>query len=318
MANPPRLSPSDTAAINEACQWFFCLREGERSQAELDRWLASNPRHQQAWRWVTAAQQRFEPAQAPELRQSLLQAPSHRRKTLKTLFLLGGAGSLAWGGLHWKLLPGTGSDLQTKLGQISHNTLPDGSQIWLDTRSNVDIAYSSTLRLIVMGEGRILIQTAKDAERPLVVDVPAGRITALGTRFSIERHQESVKVAVFEGAVRLDSLTPGLPPVVLAAGEQTWFIPDQPTARAVPVNENRDTAWTRGLLIAHDMPLETFLNELSRYRRGIIRCEPELRHLKLVGIYPLHDTDAALEVLTHTLPVKVERPWPLWVSVEAR
>lgn len=318
MANRPRLNPSDTAAINEACHWFFCLREGERSQADLDRWLASNPRHQQAWHWVTAAQQRFEPAQAPEIRQSLLQTQAPRRQTLKGLLLLAGAGGLGWGAVHWKLLPGIGPDIQTALGQISHNTLPDGSQLWLDTRSSANIAYDDTVRRIIMGDGRILIQTAKDARRPLVVDVPAGRITALGTRFSVERHQDRVKVAVFEGAVRLESGTPGVPPIVLASGEQTWFVPDLPTELPSPVNENRDTAWTRGLLIAHDMPLETFLNELSRYRRGIIRCEPELRHLKLVGIYPLHDTDAALEVLTHTLPVKVERPWPLWISVQAR
>ncbi|MCO7642577.1 FecR domain-containing protein [Pseudomonas sp. S 311-6] len=319
MANRPRLNPSDTAAINEACHWFFCLREGERSQADLDRWLASNPRHQQAWHWVTAAQQRFEPAQAPEIRQSLLQTQAPRRQTLKGLLLLAGAGGLGWGAVHWKLLPGIGPDMQTALGQISHNTLPDGSQLWLDTRSSVNIAFDNGLRRLIMGDGRILIQTASDPEqRPLVVDVPAGRITALGTRFSIHRHGAQVQVAVFEGAVKLENKNETIPAVIIQTGEQALFTPGkQATTQAAP-NEKHATAWTRGLLIARDMPLQAFLTELSRYRRGIIRCEPALQPLKLLGIYPLNDTDAALEVLAHTLPVRIERPWPLWVSVEAR
>lgn len=82
-----------------------------------------------------------------------------------------------------------------------------------------------------------------------------------------------------------------------------------------PLDANAD-GWARGQLVAADMPLGEFLDELARYRPGVLRCAPEVASLRLSGVYPLHDTDRVLAALPSVLPVQVRvRPW--WVTVEA-
>ena len=61
-----------------------------------------------------------------------------------------------------------------------------------------------------------------------------------------------------------------------------------------------------------------FVRDEALYRRGHQGCAPEVAHLRLVGSYPLADTDRILAALEATLPVKVRRLHDWWVTVEAR
>lgn len=101
---------------------------------------------------------------------------------------------------------------------------------------------------------------------------------------------------------------------IVQAGEQAQF-----TARAIePLTalEDGDGAWTDGMLVAVDMRLDAFLAELSRYRRGYLRCDPAVAALRVSGTYPLGDVDAILAVLPHALPVTSVTRY--WVSVGPR
>lgn len=43
------------------------------------------------------------------------------------------------------------------------------------------------------------------------------------------------------------------------------------------------------MLMADRMPLAEVLAELARYRRGLLRCDPQLARLAVSGAYPLLD-----------------------------
>ena len=72
------------------------------------------------------------------------------------------------------------------------------------------------------------------------------------------------------------------------------------------------------MLLADDMRLGDFVVELSRYRRGYLGCAPQVADLRLVGAFPLADTGRVLRALAETLPVRIHRPLPWWVSIEPR
>jgi transmembrane sensor len=40
--------------------------------------------------------------------------------------------------------------------------------------------------------------------------------------------------------------------------------------------------------------------------------------MRIVGSFPLNDTDRILATLEETLPVKISKPLPLWVKVSPR
>ena len=319
----------DFAVLQAAAQWFAVLRSGEPSAQERQHWQAwldASPLHREAWRRVEAIDARFQAVPAQPARQALL-APSprglRRRQVAKAVLALAGA---AVGTQAVLRLPGVrgqwaalGAQHRTGVGEIRRTLLADGTQLWLNTASAADVEHTDTLRRIALRTGEILVQSAPDgqyaqAPRALVVDVPQARLRALGTRFSVRQHDDgTVQLAVYEGAVRVEP-TAGGPEATVHAGWQVRIGEEGTTGAPVAAEEKR-AAWSRGLLVADGMRLDDFLAELGRYRHGYLGCAPEVAHLRLVGVYPLADTDRVLAALAASLPVGVRRTLPWWVSV---
>ena len=56
---------------------------------------------------------------------------------------------------------------------------------------------------------------------------------------------------------------------------------------------------------------------MARYRPGLLRCAPEVAELKVSGTYQLADTGQILQLLTRSLPVRVDYRTRYWVSIGA-
>jgi transmembrane sensor len=168
-------------------------------------------------------------------------------------------------------------------------------------------------------KGEIYIETAADKigwHRPLVVDTQDGRVRALGTRFSVSQHHNRTQVVVFQDAVEIQTADGIFAKQTLRAGQQVQFTSN----RIEPILRHRQDkpAWTQGFIVADDMPLSEFLLQLSRYRSGYITCAPEIADLRIIGSYPLKDTDKVLAFLEANLPIKLTQPLPFWVKVLPR
>ncbi len=60
-----------------------------------------------------------------------------------------------------------------------------------------------------------------------------------------------------------------------------------------------------------DDPLEHVVDALRPYSRGFVRVAPEVRDLRVQGVFPLNDPDRVFTALAETLPIRVDRysPW---------
>ncbi len=239
---------------------------------------------------------------------------ARRRAVLKTLGLLlavGGSGWLATEHLPYQAML---ADQRTATGQRRHMRLDDGSQLDLNTDSAVDIAFSADLRLIRLHRGEILVDTAKDS-RPFIVEAPQGSVRALGTRFVVRCGPTFTDVCVLDKAVELRPLNHPSRVQCLNAGQQAHFDRDQ--ISAVTPSPAGVGAWSQGMLTVIEWRLGDFIAELSRYRRGVLRCAPSVASLRLSGAFRIDDTDTILENLSQSLPVSVRFVTRYWVSVEA-
>lgn len=77
-------------------------------------------------------------------------------------------------------------------------------------------------------------------------------------------------------------------------------------------------AWEQGFIYADEMRLDVLIAELSRYRRGVLRCDPEIAALKVSGVFQIKDTDKVLQLLATTLPIKVQMRTSYWVLVSGK
>ncbi|MNN45931.1 fec operon regulator FecR [compost metagenome] len=170
------------------------------------------------------------------------------------------------------------------------------------------------LRRLLLLQGEVLIETARDG-RPFIVESTQGRMRALGTRFSVTQQDGATRLAVFEGAVEIRTAD-GTSRQVIEAGNQVRF--DSAVIGAPQPADPARQSWRKGILAANDMPLSAFVEELSRYRHGHLGVDPAVADLRVMGSFPLHDSDRALAMLQSALPVRIQRTLPWWISIEPR
>jgi transmembrane sensor len=181
----------------------------------------------------------------------------------------------------------------------------------------VDERFDGQQRLLVLHHGEILVETHADAQhRPFLVRSHDGHMRALGTRFEIRQCEGHTQLGVSQGRVEVMPSDAATPARIIDAGQEVRFSQSaiSPTAALPPTRQ----AWTQGMLIVQDLPLAQFLDELSRYRHGHLGCDPAVATLRVVGSFPLHDTDQALAMLEAALPVQARAVLPWWVTLKPR
>ena len=301
----------DHRALEQAAEWFATLNDprvtpGER--AAWRAWLHSDRAHARAWARVRQVDGLF-PGLPKQEAQSALRAADKRWKlpgkgllsVLVLLPILWLASPLPWPALESR------PDYQTQTGQIAPFTLAEGTIVWLNTDSALDVDYDAAQRRLTLLQGEALVDSAPDhggANRPLIVATAHGRIRAVGTRFSVRRHAETTVVHVFEGRVSV-ARGNGADSVAVLAGRMAEFN-RQDIVRAGAAVRAR-AAWVKGILIADNTPLCDFTRDLERYFKGNIDCPEEIAHLRLVGVYPLRDTARILAAIQTALPVHIRR-----------
>jgi transmembrane sensor len=324
-ATPPAQQALDPAIVRQAAEWMARMWSGEASdeaRAACERWRASHPDHERAWTRLQAFEGKLlgvprEVAQHT-LREPAATAYLSRRRAMQVLGLLmaaAGAGYAARDSDAWLMVA---SDHSTHKGEIKDITLPDGTRVVLGTSTAIDIRFDGDQRLLVLRGGEILVTTAPDpsaTHRPFRVLTRDGTVRALGTRFTVRQSDDASRVSVFEGAVELRPRLHPADPVRLDAGSGAAFSDD--SVGAAEAVQDSAAAWSTGSLVAEAMRLDEFVAELSRYRSGLLRCDPAIADLRVSGVFSLRDTDRALGNLTLVLPVALLYRTRYWVTVQA-
>ncbi|WP_198082678.1 FecR domain-containing protein [Variovorax sp. E3] len=313
--------------LEEAADWMVRLQSGEmtaQSLRQLEQWRTRSTAHAEAWKRAEAVMGTFEIVPKAIGRQTMQRlAKPGRRQAMRALGVAALAAPVAW--LAWRdpavgtWLAGWNADLRTAAGEQKTITLADGTRLVLNTSSAVDVAFTGTERRLRLRHGEILLTTSHDdpspVERPFIVQTAQGTVRALGTRFSVGTQDEGTRVTLFEGGVRIQP-EQAEQSLVLRPGEQALF---SATAIEPPHTASPTAAlWEQGMLVASDMRLDEFAAELGRYRAGVLRCHPGVASLRVSGAFPLKDTDASLQLLQKTLPVRISTMTRYWVAIEPR
>ena len=312
-ATPPS-PPLSRKVARQAVEWYLLEQSGQATQDDLAasaEWRARNPEHARAWSKVLQVGQTAS-LLPPDLAAPVLRRPQRRVAVQVLLALM--AAPAAWLLVRHEML----ADYRSGVGERREVSLPDGGTLVLNTDSAVDVAYGANERLLTLRRGEVLIQTRPDhaGSRPFIVATCHGRIRALGTRFTVRVDDDSSRVTVLEHAVEITPRAPSATVRTLMAGQQSRF--DASHAGLPAPAPLQADAWARGMLVVQDMRLDAFAFELSRYRPGLLRVEPQVAGLRLSGAFQLDDTDAVLENLARMLPVDVLYRTPYWVTIAAR
>lgn len=317
-------TPLDATVVDQAIGWLVRLRFDRPDPATVqafEQWLGQHPQHAQAWQRVATLGSEFNGLPPTLARQTLDGAKRQisRREGLKLLGLGLGASSLAWLGREHLPWPGTMADYHTAVGEQRRIVLADGSQLQLNTDSAVDVDFNPQQRQLHLRQGEILVETGADSPyspaRPFWSRTRDGYLHAQRSRFLLRELLHGTLLAVQRGSVTVFAEHGQQTPMrTLGAGEQWLFTANGPLPMA---NDGLDPwSWSDGVLSARQMRLGAFIDELARYRPGVLRYSPAVADLRVSGTYQLADTDEVLALLAQALPVQVRYRSRYWVTLE--
>ncbi|AVP95797.1 hypothetical protein C7S18_00655 [Ahniella affigens] len=116
------------------------------------------------------------------------------------------------------------ADWRTAPGLIETRTLDDGSQVQLGPDSAVRMVFGPNGREVELLRGELNVQVGVDP-RPFLVRHQDFEIRDIGTRFWVDESGDSLRVAVSEGEVSVQSKA-GEPPQHIVAGQSLEWQPD--------------------------------------------------------------------------------------------
>jgi transmembrane sensor len=314
-------APIDRKVAHQAASWFLRLQRSgvtEQDHQACSEWRRSHSDHERAWQLAARFSEQLNSI-PPAVGRATLQraAPVSRRTTLKALTSLVVLGSLGLAASRTSTMTSLTADVSTRVGERRKMTLSDGTEVFLNTDSAMDIRYSETARTLVLRKGEIFISTAKDStgqNRPFNVESAQGYFQPLGTRFSIRQFDDHDVLKVVEGAVAATPRNAPANTLTIQAGQQA----DMTALRVTAVAEKTMAIdWLEGVLRVDRMRLADFVNELGRYRHGWTRCEPDVADLRISGTFQLQDTENALAAVAMTFPVRVRYVTRYWVTLGA-
>lgn len=318
--------PMNEKLLDQAIDWLLRVNDDASGAAEAAcrRWRAEHPDHERAWQGVVSVGARLRgntSSLAPRAAVRVLHQAGvghGRRAALKTLMLGGafalGAGAVWHGTQSW---PAWNAAYRTAKGETREIILADGASVWLNTDTALDITADEAGHSLWLQRGEILVQTAVNPalKQAMSVHTTAGVMQPLGTRFMARLLDDgaATRLSVLEKRVRVTG--PTLPQAQeLAAGQQLDF--GLNVQQQVQPIQGDPAAWQQGMLAVSRMRLDRFLEELARYRSGIIQCDPDIAHLTVTGAFPLRDTDLILDALARDLSLQIRRVSRYWVRVQ--
>lgn len=314
--------PIQSSVLAAAAEWFALLRGEDVTAADRERWekwLRASPEHRRAWARVEKVELRFRGLPAGPAHAALTAAGGSRRRVLKAFAAVAVGGPVLW--TTWRLAPKAEwqADYHTTIGEIRGLRLTDGTRVWLNTTTALNVNYDKNQRRLNLVSGEILVKTAPDnlpEARPMLLETTQGSLRPLGTHFGVHDQDQKISISVYDGSVSVQPAGIGMTPRVLGAGQSTNFTRggmDDP----FPIPKEAPD-WKDGMLVANEMRLDRFLDQIARYRRGYLGYTPEAADMRLVGAYPLADTDRILAAVEDALPVRVWHITPWWVRVTPR
>jgi transmembrane sensor len=313
-------------------------------QAEFDAWLSADTAHRVAYLRLQVAWQQAgrlqvltagtdkNSAALPSDRSWRLQSrsphtwrPQQENRTLVTrpgalwrrILIAGRSGaSLASASIAaavligWVLWSHPGTSYRTAIGGIAAISMKDGSTVTLNTDSNIRVALDKSQRRVDLEKGEAFFEVAKDPQRPFIVSVGDQRITAVGTKFSVRREANGLRVVVTEGRVRVEHSEPHQPSEVAlvsaggiaVAGSAGVVVQDKSLSDA----EER-LSWRQGIVVFRETLLSDAVAEFNRYNtRQIYIEDAALGSMRIGGHFRTHNEEGFVRLLADAFPIRVE------------
>jgi transmembrane sensor len=294
------------AVADQAAEWATRIDAGTidpDTNETLRRWLEEDPRHAGALLRAEAALSFLDRGRALA---GVVPKPEPRPIWIRRKLLFAGA-ALAAGIAGVAILLSAPHRYDTRVGEIRQVPLSDGSLVAINTQSAVEVAMHPDVREVTLTRGEAWFKVAHDKNRPFIVSAGRIRVRAVGTAFSVHRHDDGADVLVTEGVVETWTVGEEERRVRVEAGSKAYvaeYEPPKPIQASADIG--RSLAWREGQIVLEGETLDDAVAQFNRYNtRKLVISDASLAEERLVGQFratePLTFADAVATTLGATV-----------------
>ncbi len=195
-------------------------------------------------------------------------------------------------------------------GQRANLTLPDGTNVWLNARSEMryPAAFTGNKREITL-DGEAYFEVAYKNDKPFVVRTDKGNVEVLGTKFNVEAYSDSEDfcTSLMEGVVRVSNKKKPSESLVLAPNQQVSLANGHLYSR--PIADFDPFRWKEGLICFKNMKFKELMSRFEKcFGMRIVIENERLDNYICSGKFRVADgIDNALRILQKDAKYTFER-----------
>lgn len=206
--------------------------------------------------------------------------------------------------------------IETETGQKTTVQYSDNSKITINANSKLRIPIrmieSDTMQVWLEGEALFNItKKEKPESRKFIVHTPDGKISVLGTKFSVNTTREQSEVVLAEGSVRIsvqNEADKNPSEYLMSPGEKALFNYNFDKILVEKVNTEVYTSWAGNNLVLDNTPLSVLINRIEFTYDVKVSVEDEkLLNKKLTGRFNISNLNFLLKGLSKMLDVDIDQ-----------
>ncbi|AXQ98555.1 FecR family protein [Pseudoalteromonas piscicida] len=296
-------------------RWLELEKQGltKAQQQELNRWLGESHTHQAAYQESKQVEQllsQFSKQEIAQLENSVAHSrckPTTTRRyfAIAACFALFALSFFGYQFRPFQINNTFHASYQSKRGELLNVSLPDQSFLTLDAKTTLSIDFDGNNRSNRLLSGRVLFDVASDKSRPFVISAGSTRITVLGTRFSVDKKTNSIRIVVDHGRVNVQSQNQQ---IELRKGQMAVLDRNGITKTEFDPNPNLVDAFKQGRLVFDNAPLSEVFEEFQRHHAiSYTLTAQSTEQLVISGTFLASELESFLNLLPHVLPVEVKK-----------
>ncbi len=166
--------------------------------------------------------------------------------------------------------------MRTPKGGQFQLTLPDNTQVWLNSASSIHFPTSfSGIDRKVDITGEVYFEVTKNASQPFTVSVNGMDVKVMGTHFNVNAYNDDdvIKTTLLEGAVKV---TKGKATLLLQPGSQAQLNNFGEIKLQKNIDVEQTIAWKKGYFYFKNSSLKNVMQQLSRWYDVEVLYEGEI------------------------------------------
>lgn len=208
----------------------------------------------------------------------------------------------------WNNIPVEQVELNTAYGLISKITLPDGSEVWLNSGSSISYPkrFTKNKRSVQLAGEAYFKVTSDKSNRFDVTTANGLQVSAFGTEFNVKAYEDEDKIEATLAKGHIEVSEIGQPVSrTLRPGEQVTYYKNTSKMEVDKVNLAVETSWKDGKMIFRRANMNEVVQRLARHFNVDIKLEgEELYDYKYSATFTTETLHEVLLLLEKTAPIK--------------